>query len=36
MRETVPFSTSLVGAATKIASALPAANAMPRGEAPAW
>lgn len=33
---TVFFSTALVGAATKIASALPAAKAMPRGDAPAW
>ncbi len=36
MRATVDRSTSFVGAATKIASALSAANAMPRGEAPAW
>ena len=36
MRATVSFSISFVGAATKIASALSAANAMPRGDAPAW
>ena len=36
IRDTVDRSTSLVGAATKMASAFWAANATPRGDATAW